>query len=169
MVEITPFHDRLVLEVQGWHKVWALKSQLDIPLEHIKGVHADPHPAMGWFQGLKLAGADIPHIFRAGLFYQDGNKVFWDVRHPANTIVIDLEDESYARLIVEVEDSEASVKMILEAIRNYQEAKAAAEAELNRSLEDPIPAVHSVPSLPTQDHTPEVSEQEQEIVQSHSE
>jgi len=167
LVEITPFHDRLVLEVQGWHKVWALKSQLDIPLEHIKGVHADPHPAMGWFQGLKLAGADIPHIFRAGLFYQDGNKVFWDVRHPAKTIVIDLEDESYARLIIEVEDPEASVQMILESIRNYRLAKAAAEAELNRSLEDPLLDAQSVPALTIQEHPQEVSEHQ--VSQSRSE
>ena len=168
MVEITPFHDRLALEVKGWHKLWALKSQLEIPLEHIKGVHADPHPAMGWFQGLKIAGADIPHIFRAGLFIQEGNKVFWDVRHPVKTIVFDLEDEFYAKLIVEVEDPEASVQMILETLSNYHVAKAAAVAELSQALEDPLPAVVSTPSTSTlQEHASEVSEQV--INQSHPE
>jgi hypothetical protein len=161
MVEITPFHDRLALEVKGWHKLWALKSRLEIPLEHIKGVHADPHPAMGWFQGMKLAGTDIPHIFRAGLFYQEGNKVFWDVRHPAQTIVIDLEDESVAKLIVEVEDPEASVQVVLEIMRNYQAAKAAAEAELDQALENPLSATVRTPfTSTTQKHPSEISEQE---------
>ncbi len=47
MVEITVSHEHLLLEVEGMHKLWALKSRLDIPLAHIKSVHADPYPAMG--------------------------------------------------------------------------------------------------------------------------
>ena len=168
MVEITPFHNHIALEVKGWHKLWALKSQLEIPWEHIKGVHADPHPAMGWFQGLKIAGADIPHIFRAGLFYQEGNKVFWDVRHAAKTIVFDLEDEYFAKLIVEVEDPEVTVQMIMEALRTYQEAKAAAVAELDQALEDSLLAtLNTAFTSPPQDQTSEVVEQE--INQSHLE
>jgi len=164
MVEITPFHDKLTFEVQGWHKLWALKSQLVIPLEHVKGVHADPHPAMGWFQGLKLAGADIPHIFRAGLFYQEGNKVFWDVRHPAKTIVVDLEDESFAKLIIEVDDPEASVQVILEAMHHYRMARAAALAELDRALEDPLPTAGTSTTLSA---VPEAASEtsEQEVIQ----
>jgi len=132
MVEITPLHDSLVLDVKGWHKLWALKSQLTIPLEHVKDVHADSHPAMGWFQGLKLAGAEIPNVFRAGLFWQNGNKVFWDVRRAENTIVLDLRDEFYAELIVEVEDPDAAVVTIRQAITTYNAAKTAAAAELDQ-------------------------------------
>src|SRR5688572_23620252 len=116
MVEITASEDKLAIEVQGWHKLWALKSRLEIPLEHIKSVSADPNPAMGWFSGLKLAGTDIPHVFRAGLFWQEGNRVFWDVRHPEKTIVIELEDEGYAKLIIEVEDPDAEIQKINAAL-----------------------------------------------------
>jgi hypothetical protein len=34
--------------------------------------------------------------------YQDGKRVFWDVHHPEKTIVIDLHDERYNELVVEV-------------------------------------------------------------------
>ena len=132
MVKITITPDRLFLEVQDSHKFWALKSSLSVPLDHIRGVHADPKPAMGWFQGFKLAGADIPHIFRAGMFYQDGDKVFWDVRHPKKTIVIELEDETCAKLIVEVKNPEAAVKEILKAIEDYRISKDRATEELDR-------------------------------------
>ncbi len=155
MVEITPFHDRIALEVKGWHKLWALKSQLEIPLEHIKGVHADPHPAMGWFQGLKIAGTDLPHVFRAGLFFQEGNKVFWDVRHAAQTIVFDLEDEYFAKLIVEVEDPEAAVQMIQEAMRNYETAKAMAVVELDQAMHNYVAA--KAPPVAELDEAPEDS------------
>ena len=96
--------------------MWALTSRLTIPLAHIRSVEANPHPAMRWFQGLKIAGTELPNVFRAGMFYQDGNKVFWDVRHPENTIVVSLTDERYATLIIEVEDPEFVVGLITAAI-----------------------------------------------------
>ena len=134
MVDISVSAERLDLEVKGTHKFWALRSRLEIPLEHVTGVHADPDPAMGWFRGMKIAGTDLPHIFRAGLFWQDRDKVFWDVRHPKKTIVIELEDESCAKLIVEVRDPSAAVEQIRRAIADYQASKADAEHELEEVL-----------------------------------
>jgi hypothetical protein len=116
MVEITIEQDNIVFQVQGWDQLWSLRSRLDIPRRHIKGAHVDPEPAMGWFEGLKLAGTSIPHVFRAGSFYQKGNLVFWDVSDPAKTIVVELTDERYAKLIVEVAAPEEAVRLINNAI-----------------------------------------------------
>jgi hypothetical protein len=112
MVEIKIEGDKAVFEVQGWHKLWSLRSQLEIPLAHIRDAHADPAPAMGWFQGLKVAGTDLPTIFRAGTFYQQGEWVFWDVYEPEKTIVIELDHESYSKLIIEVADPKSEVLKI---------------------------------------------------------
>jgi hypothetical protein len=112
MVEISVVGNKAVFEVEGWDKLWSFKSRLEIPLAHVKGAHADPQPAMGWLDGLKLLGTAIPHIFKAGTFYQDGDYVFWDVRHPEKTIVIDLDHERFARLIIEVADPTAAVALI---------------------------------------------------------
>jgi hypothetical protein len=118
MVEISVEGDRFVFEVLGVDKLWSLRSRLEIPVEHVKAARVDPHPAMGWFKGLKLAGADFPNFFRAGTFYQEGNLVFWDVRHPENTIAVDLDHEHYGRLIIEVADPEAAVRLIQDAKAN---------------------------------------------------
>jgi hypothetical protein len=115
MVEIDLDGENAVFEVEGWDKLWSLRSRLQIPLGHIAGAKADPHPAMGWFQGLKLAGTDLPNIFRAGTFHQEGELVFWDVRQPENTIVIDLTHERYKKLIIEVADPRAAVDLINKA------------------------------------------------------
>ena len=112
MVEIRIESDKAIFEVQGWDKLWSLRSQLEIPLAHIRDAHADPEPAMGWFQGLKIAGTGLPNIFRAGTFYQKGELVFWDVAEPAKTIVIELEHERYRKLIIEVADPEREVEKI---------------------------------------------------------
>jgi hypothetical protein len=112
MVTIKIEGDKAIFEVQGWDKLWSLRSRLEIPLAHIKRARIDPAPAMGWFQGLKLAGTDVPNIFRAGTFYQQGELVFWDVHEPKNTIVIDLDHERYKKLIIEVADTEQEIKKI---------------------------------------------------------
>jgi hypothetical protein len=89
MVEITITDDSLHLEVKGLDQLWALKSQLDIPLRHIRNVRHDPEEATGWWHGIKLIGTSIPGVFTAGTFYQHGQRVFWDVRDPARSIIID--------------------------------------------------------------------------------
>jgi hypothetical protein len=112
MVEIRIEGDKAVFEVEGWDKLWSLRSRLEIPLSHIRGAYADPEPAMGWFQGLKIAGADLPNIFRAGTFYQQGGLVFWDVHKPEKTIVIELENEIYKKLIIEPADPGLEIEKI---------------------------------------------------------
>ncbi len=112
MVEVQISEGRLVLHVRGADQLWALKSTLEIPLEHIAGVRADPEVARGWWHGVRLPGTFIPGVITAGTFYQHGQRVFWDVHHPDNTIVIDLHDERYNELIVEVENPAAAVETI---------------------------------------------------------
>lgn len=116
MIEISVAADKAIFEVEGWDKLWSLRSRLEIPLAHIRGVHVDPEPAMGWFDGLKLAGTAIPHIFRAGTFYQEGGFVFWDVSDPDKTIVIELEHEHFDKLIIEVADPAAAVSLLTKSI-----------------------------------------------------
>ena len=66
MVEISMHGDRARFVVEGWDKFWALRSQLEIPPAHIRGVRVDPESARGWWHGLKLAGTGIPGVLTAG-------------------------------------------------------------------------------------------------------
>lgn len=112
MVEISVAEGKLVLHVRGADQLWALKSSLEIPLQHVSGVRADPSIAHGWYHGIRMPGSNIPGVLTAGTFYQHGQWVFWDVHNPDNTIVIELRDERYKELIVEVADPQAAVELI---------------------------------------------------------
>jgi hypothetical protein len=112
MVDLLIAEGKLFLRVRGMDKLWALKSSLEIPLEHIAGVRADPSIARGWCHGLKMPGTVIPGVITAGTFYQHGKRVFWDVHHPDNTVVIDLVDERYNQLVVEVANPGTAVQLI---------------------------------------------------------
>jgi hypothetical protein len=104
MTEVSLSEGNLVLEVEGWDKLWSLKSRLVIPTEHVIGAYADSKIADAWWKGLRLAGTHVPGVIAAGTFYHHGDWVFWDVHNPENVVVIDLRHERYAKLIIEVSD-----------------------------------------------------------------
>jgi hypothetical protein len=122
MVTVSIEGDRVRFEVEGWDKFWALKSQLEIPLEHINDVRADPEPARGWWHGFRMPGSQIPGILTAGTFYQHGGAVFYDVHDPEGTIVIELNHEHYQRLVIEVENPPGTVARLKEAIARRRSA-----------------------------------------------
>jgi Bacterial PH domain len=111
MVEILVSEGSLVLHVKGADQLWALKSSLEIPLQHVAGIRADPSVAHGWWHGLRMPGTNLPGVIIAGTFYHDGKRVFWDVHNPENTVVIELKDERYGELIVEVADPNKTVEV----------------------------------------------------------
>jgi hypothetical protein len=116
MVQISVNGDRVHFDVEGLDKFWAFRSQLDIPLAHILAVEIDPEAARGWWHGLRIMGSNIPGVLTAGTFYQQGGIVFYDVHDPEQTIVLELEHETYKRLIVEVEDPQKTRTIIEKAI-----------------------------------------------------
>lgn len=63
-----------------------------------------------------MPGTNVPGVITAGTFYQDGKRIFWDVHRPENTVVIELKDERYNELIVEVADPEDAVKIVKSAL-----------------------------------------------------
>ena len=116
LVDLSIVEGKLTLHVRGADGLWAFKSSLEIPLAHVAGVRADAEAARGWYHGIRMPGTNVPGVITAGTFYQDGKRVFWDVHHPEKTIVIDLHDERYNELVVEVDDPEAAVRLIQSAL-----------------------------------------------------
>ncbi len=121
MTQVTIEDSKLILKVEGLDKLWAFKSHLEIPLDHVSSVKADPETAQIWFKGIKVIGSDLPGVIKAGIFYEHEGRVFWDVHHPQKAISIGLKDERYKELIIEVEDPESTVATIQSAIEeNHQ-------------------------------------------------
>ena len=112
MVEISVENGRVHFDVQGWDKLWAVKSRLEIPVEHIRSARIDPEPARGWWHGFRLPGTQIPGLLTAGTFYQEGDWVFYDVHDPERTIVLELDHEHYKRLVIEVADPAAATEQL---------------------------------------------------------
>jgi hypothetical protein len=117
MAEVELTEDTLVVHVRGMDRIFALKIRLEIPLSHVMCAEADPdlgHPE--WWKSLRFTATQIPWVVSAGTFYQEGERVFWDVHDPHKAVVIRLRDERYARLVIGVDDPPATVRVVQEAL-----------------------------------------------------
>ena len=102
----------LVVHITGADRLWALKGHLEIPLAHVVGAASAQDEAQSWLKGIRLPGTHIPGVLRTGIFHRHGDRVFWDVHHPLNAIAIELKDDHFARLVVEVDDPAATLAAI---------------------------------------------------------
>jgi hypothetical protein len=84
-------------------------------LTHVRGVraHAD---VMEIPRGIRAPGTSIPGFIHAGTFHSQGDKMFWDVHDPAKAIVIELAEDDFARLVVEVENPDETASLIERAL-----------------------------------------------------
>lgn len=111
MARVTVADDLLTVDLQGLHRLWAFKRRITVPLAHVRGATADPG-IVNEPKGLRAPGLHIPGAAVIGTFYRDGEKHFWDVRSGAHAVVIELADDAYARLVVDVEDPRSTVDVI---------------------------------------------------------
>ena len=117
MVDVTIQGDRAIFNVEGIHKLWAFRSQLEIPLAHITGVETNADLVSQWWHGFKLLGTDLPGLLAMGTFYYHGEIVFWDVVRPAQSVIVSVEHERYKKLIIEVADVDDTVKRLRLALQ----------------------------------------------------
>jgi hypothetical protein len=45
---------RLTVSIEGWDRVWALRGQLSVPLEHVSGASSGEAAAREWYKGIRL-------------------------------------------------------------------------------------------------------------------
>ncbi|MFJ4122247.1 hypothetical protein DLE01_24675 [Streptomyces sp. FT05W] len=107
--------DNLVVVMEGLDKLWAFKSRLTIPLANVRGATVDPGIATD-FKGIRAPGSHLPGVIIAGTFHHDGDKVFWDVKDASKAIVVELADEEYTRLVLQVDDPRAAVALVESAL-----------------------------------------------------
>lgn len=111
MIKVTIHNKDITLTVEGLHKLWALKSEMVIPIEQIVGARLNCNEVT-MPEGWRLPGTYIPELITAGTYRAHGDKVFWDVVHQEKSIIIDLCKNEYKQLILEVENPETVVAEI---------------------------------------------------------
>jgi len=111
MVNITREGSDFIFEIEGWHKLWSLKSSLRIPASHISKVYHDEKQSVSVW-GFRFPGTQIPGIISAGTFIVKDGTIFCDITDAAKAIIVELHDEHYTKLIVDVHDPAKAIELL---------------------------------------------------------
>jgi hypothetical protein len=126
MTDVTLTQDQLRVTIRGIDRLWAFRARLVLPLEHVAGARLDPHVrSEGPWLGAGRTDSLLDYAVAAGPMIVHGRREFWDVHDPARAVTIDLVDEPYQRLVVEVGDPAAVVAAVNAAVRATEPATAA--------------------------------------------
>jgi hypothetical protein len=95
----------------GWHKLWTLRSAIRVPLAHILDVRHE-EPESPFLKGWVNIGTFIPSVILAGSFSVRGRWHFYDVTDWSKTVVVDLQNERFERLSVQVAEPAVVVRQL---------------------------------------------------------
>ena len=97
--------DQLVVNIKTRDKNFVLLSSIKTPLEHVVRADADAHVAWEVWRGWRVPGVKVPGVR------------FYAIRGRRDkTLVIWLKDETYERLVTEVDDPAKVAESINEAV-----------------------------------------------------
>lgn len=111
MVTIEKNNGNFIFTIKGIHKLWALKSELTIPAEHIISAYPNTenlHVGLG----LRMPGTSVPGLIEAGSFIGRKGIIFCDITNLSESIVVELQHEYYNKLIIDVEDPEGAIALL---------------------------------------------------------
>ncbi|MFN8249745.1 MAG: hypothetical protein U0T68_12390 [Ferruginibacter sp.] len=110
MVQVTKENNDFKFQIKGLHKLWAVKSEINIPAEHIVKAYRN-EDEISSFVGIRMPGTHIPGIITAGSFMVDGGTIFCDFSNRDNLVIVELKDEKYKKLVIEVENVSETLKV----------------------------------------------------------
>lgn len=104
MVNIQTQADQIHFIVKGIHKFFAFKNKITVSKKNLVNVKFDPEAVKGVWKGIRVLGTCVPGVIRAGTYSQAKKLYFWDVVRPQKTIIVELTNSTYEKLIIEVAD-----------------------------------------------------------------
>lgn len=110
MVSITATPEKFIFNIKGWHQIWALRDKITINKEDVVNVYQNTEELKKW-KGIRV-GTEIPGIIAAGTFSWKGKRNFWDVMKNKNTIIVELQNNIFNKLYVEVENPEIAMRLL---------------------------------------------------------
>lgn len=108
--------DTLQIELDFWEQVWSVRfdKTINIPISNIVSV-STAEPQSSWAE-IKAPGTAWPGLIKAGTYYSSRGKEFWYVTRDKDYLSLELQDEEYKRVILNVDNNESWAARIQEEI-----------------------------------------------------
>lgn len=106
MAKLEVSGDELVLRLSRWERLGALHGDVRVPRTSVRAVTASDQP---WktLRGLRAPGTGCPGLIMLGTTRGRGWKDFNAVYRRRPVVVVDLEGQAFARLVVTTDDAAA--------------------------------------------------------------
>lgn len=107
--------DYAIFVLHGMDRVLAMKSALVVKLDDITNVSTENE---GWplFNQIKVVGARIPGVVKDGRFLSREGLLFYEMHNPDKCVAVTVKNETYKRVVFEVEDKYATTNRLKDAI-----------------------------------------------------
>jgi hypothetical protein len=106
----------IVVEPLGIMKLFALRPRIEVPSAHVRSAFTVDRPQEQYRPGLRLPGTRLPGLL-AGTFQAMGERSFWVVGLGRTSIRLNLTDEWYDYIVIDVADPAAALEQINKARR----------------------------------------------------
>ena len=106
--------DQVVVRLDGWRSVVAMRRRLAVPLGSVTSVYHDP-AVRAHVQAKLRRRASRTGLFRLGTYHSPQGWSFWSIGLARNALVIETSGARYGFVIVEVADPASTVDMIRKA------------------------------------------------------
>jgi hypothetical protein len=104
---------KLRIDLGDLEKALAIKGGFEIPLQNIVKAGTEAHRT-GWKE-TRAPGTHLPGTIKAGTYYTPRGKEFWYVTDKG-VVVLELENESYKRIILSIDENKEWAEKISKAI-----------------------------------------------------
>jgi hypothetical protein len=126
MVTIDITRDALLVSDRGRDCDLSFRGQLEVPLSNVAGVAFDPEAAQrvlaAYHQPSRPAKVATTGEAFVGTLSEHGDCIIWDVQQASRSIIIELDHDRYAKIIVEVPDAEATAARLRGALNQQRGA-----------------------------------------------
>lgn len=104
-MKLSLVNDTLKIHWEWYEQLWGFNWQnpFVIPYSHITAVSID-EPQSNWKE-LRAPGTFLPGVIKAGTYYTPSGREFWYVTQDCNYLILELQDETYQRIILTLENS----------------------------------------------------------------
>jgi hypothetical protein len=91
----------LIVRPRGLNRLWALKSEVRVPLAEVSDVQLDV-PRRSVPSGFRMPGTDFPGVIHAGTYRSKGEKSFWLVGRASTVTVVECPGGPFDRIVLQL-------------------------------------------------------------------
>lgn len=115
MAKLTIEGNALRISLSPFEKMLALQGSFQIPIRKVKGATDDSNYISGGL-GIRAPGTGFPGLIAKGRFHKEGQRVLVLWRRGQQTVVLELSDSKWDRVVLGCADAKLMAKNINRAV-----------------------------------------------------